>query len=159
MLVSFASYHLWLDWRPTARFLGRHFLDFEPGNHYSQMQMQSGTTGINAVRIYSPIKQVKDHDPTGAFIRCYVPELAEVPDEYLAEPHKMPLSVQDACGCVIGKRYPRPLVDHGIAYRRARARIAAIRGNTEARREAQKVYQKHGSWRRGTTTASFARNT
>ena len=104
MLVSFASYHLWLDWRPTAQFLAKHFLDFEPGIHYPQIQMQSGTTGINAVRIYSPIKQVKDHDPQGVFIRRYVPELAAVPDEYLAEPHKMPLTTQRQSGCIMGKR-------------------------------------------------------
>ena len=60
-----ASYHLWLHWRPTALYLARVFLDYEPGIHYSQVQMQSGTTGINAVQIYSPIKQVKDHDPRG----------------------------------------------------------------------------------------------
>ncbi|MEM7313178.1 MAG: FAD-binding domain-containing protein, partial [Planctomycetota bacterium] len=68
MLVSFASYHLWLHWRPTAVYLAQHFLDFEPGIHFSQFQMQSGTTGINALRIYSPIKQVVDQDPDGEFI-------------------------------------------------------------------------------------------
>ena len=53
MLVRFASYHLWLDWRSTAPWLGRLFADYEPGIHYSQVQMQSGTTGMNAVRIYN----------------------------------------------------------------------------------------------------------
>lgn len=147
MLVSFASYHLWLHWRPTATFLARHFLDFEPGIHYSQIQMQSGTTGINSVRIYSPIKQVVDQDPGGEFLRRYLPELAAVPDEHLAEPHKMSLAEQGKSGCKIGRNYPRPVVEHAAAYRAARARISAIRRQTGARSEAKSVYQKHGSRR------------
>ena len=152
MLVSFASYHLWLDWRPTAQFLAKHFLDFEPGIHYPQIQMQSGTTGINAVRIYSPIKQVKDHDPQGVFIRRYVPELAAVPDEYLAEPHKMPLTTQRQSGCIMGKRYPHPIVEHTAAYREAQARMGAIRRQVETKRQATEVYRKHGSRRRPATS-------
>ena len=73
MLVSFASFDLWLHWRPTALYLARHFLDFEPGIHYSQFQMQAGTTGINSVRVYSPIKQALDQDPDGEFIRATCP--------------------------------------------------------------------------------------
>ncbi len=148
MLMSFASYQLWLHWRPTALHLARLFLDYEPGIHYSQSQMQSGVTGINAIRIYSPIKQVADHDPRGEFIRQYCPELAQVPDAYIAEPHKMPGHVQRTSGCVIGTHYPRPIVEHGSAYRQARARMYAIKGTRAARDTAAQVYAKHGSRRR-----------
>ena len=148
MLVSFASYHLWLHWRTTGVFLGKLFLDFEPGIHYSQFQMQSGTTGINAVRIYSPIKQVQDQDPEGTFIREFVPELREVPLEYLAEPHKMPRSVQERVGCLIGKHYPAPIVEHGPAYRSAKQRIYAVRSSEGARQDARQVVAKHGSRKR-----------
>ncbi len=148
MLVSFASYHLWLHWRPTAVYLARHFLDFEPGIHFSQFQMQSGTTGINTLRIYSPIKQVKDQDPTGKFIREYLPELANVPDEFIAEPHKLPISTQDKLGCVIGTHYPPPIVEHAVAYRRAKERIYAIRKRQDAQQEARRVVKKHGSRKR-----------
>ncbi|MCU0707465.1 MAG: deoxyribodipyrimidine photo-lyase, partial [Pirellula sp.] len=79
MLVSFAAYHLWLHWREPALFLARHFLDFEPGIHYPQVQMQSGVTGINTVRIYSPVKQAMDQDPDGTFVRTWLPELEHVP--------------------------------------------------------------------------------
>jgi deoxyribodipyrimidine photo-lyase len=147
MLVSFASHHLWLHWRPTSVFLARHFLDFEPGIHFSQFQMQSGTTGINTVRIYSPAKQVLDHDPSGLFIRRELPELANVPQCWLAEPHRMPAHVQSAAGCLIGRDYPAPVVDHASAYREARERIAAVRASAGARREAEAIVARHGSRR------------
>jgi deoxyribodipyrimidine photo-lyase len=145
MLMSFASNHLWLHWRPTAVHLATQFLDFEPGIHFSQCQMQSGTTGINTVRIYSPAKQVIDHDPTGLFIRKYVPELSNVPTEYLAEPHRMPLGVQSAVGCRIGCDYPQPIVDHRAAYKSAQQKIFAIRQTASAIDEATRVFIKHGS--------------
>lgn len=148
MLVSFASYHLWLHWRPTALYLARLFLDYEPGIHYSQVQMQSGVTGINTVRIYSPIKQVKDQDPEGKFIRRYVPELDGVPDHLLAEPHRMTILEQSFYGCQIGRDYPAPIVDHTTAYQAARERIHNAKRSTPAREAARAVHQKHGSRRR-----------
>ncbi len=148
MLVSFAAHHLWLHWRTFAPYLARQFIDFEPGIHYSQAQMQSGTTGINTVRIYSPIKQALDQDPTGIFIKRYVPELAAVPLKYLAQPHTMPSQLQEQTGVHIGQSYPAPIVEHASAYRTARERIAAVRRTTAARVEADGVQEKHGS-RRG----------
>ena len=144
MLMSFASYHLWLHWRPTSVHLARHFLDFEPGIHFPQAQMQSGTTGINTLRIYSPARQAAMHDPAGAFIRRYVPELEPVPDEYLPEPHRMPRLLQQMIGCVIGRDYPEPIVDHARAFRQARARMDALAGRPQARIEARRVLEKHG---------------
>jgi len=144
MLMSFASYHLWLHWRPTALHLARHFLDYEPGIHYPQAQMQSGTTGINTLRIYSPAKQVVDHDPKGIFIRRYVPELEPVPDEHLAEPHKMPALLQRLIGVEIGRHYPMPIVDHGSAYRLARSRMDAAARGPLAPEEAARVLRRHG---------------
>ena len=145
MLVSFAAYHLWLHWREPAVYLARLFLDFEPGIHYSQVQMQSGVTGINTIRIYSPIKQVADQDPQGKFIRRYVPELADVPDKHLAEPHKMNLMEQSLFGCRIGRDFPFPIVDHKTQYKIARDRIFKHKRLPETRMAAQDVYTKHGS--------------
>ena len=79
MVMSVASYQLWQDWRPTGLELARLFTDYEPGIHWPQAQMQSGTTGINTLRIYNPIKQGLDHDPDGSFIRRWCPELARRP--------------------------------------------------------------------------------
>ena len=78
MLVSFASYALNLDWRRFAPHLARTFLDYEPGIHYSQLQMQSGTTHGSPPRIYNPIKQSLEKDPEGEFIRRWVPELRDL---------------------------------------------------------------------------------
>ena len=112
------------------------------------MQMQSGTTGINAVRIYSPTKQVHDQDPKGEFIKRWVPELQSVPDAYIAEPASMPEEVQIQSHCEIGKDYPRPIVEHGAAVKTARERIYTCRRTPEAKEQAQKIYLKHGSRRR-----------
>ncbi len=145
MLVSFAAYHLWLDWRPVARELGRRFTDYEPGIHISQVQMQSGATGINQLRIYSPAKQVVDNDPEGRFVREWVPELREVSASWTSRPEEMPAEVQRASGCRIGRDYPEPIVDHRRAVAEARARIQEVRRSEEARRLAREVYRRHGS--------------
>jgi deoxyribodipyrimidine photo-lyase len=145
MLMSFASYHLWLHWRRTGIYLATQFLDFEPGIHWPQSQMQSGVTGINAIRIYSPAKQARDNDPTGVFIRRYVPELANVPDAYLAEPHLLPPLVAAAAGFVAGVDYPMPIVDEKLAVARAKENVYAVRRRSATRTEAQSVYRKHGS--------------
>jgi deoxyribodipyrimidine photo-lyase len=151
MLVSFASHHLWLDWRTFAPWLGRQFLDYEPGIHYPQVQMQSGTTGINTLRIYSPRKQVEDHDPTGIFIRQWVPELRAVPDEFLAEPELTPPLLQSMIGCRIGVDYPAPVVEHHAAYRHAQEQLFGLRATAAARVEARAVQLKHGSRKRSSS--------
>ncbi len=142
MLVSFASYHLWLDWRATGPILARWFTDFEPGIHWSQMQMQSGTTGINTVRIYSPIKQSRELDPQGVFIRRWVPELAGLEGKALHQPW----TVDRADG---GIDYPPPIVDHAAAVAHARERIFAVRRGTAYGDEADAVQARHGSRRSG----------
>jgi deoxyribodipyrimidine photo-lyase len=149
MLVSFASYHLWLHWRQTGLFLARQFLDYEPGIHWSQMQMQSGTTGINTLRMYSPTKQAHDQDPQGLFIRRWVPELARVPLPYLAEPWKMVDCVQRMAGCTIGVDYPFPIVDDKLAMKAAKDRMYGLRQSAEARSEAGAVQARHGSRKSG----------
>jgi deoxyribodipyrimidine photo-lyase len=151
MLVSVASYHLWLPWRRPALHLAKHFLDFEPGIHFPQVQMQSGTTGTNTLRIYSPLRQARVQDPTGAFIRRWVPELQAVPDAFIHAPHAMPALVQLSCGVVIGRDYPAPIVDEGEALACARERITAARralGATAAgRAQTAALLARHGSRR------------
>jgi deoxyribodipyrimidine photo-lyase len=145
MLVSFASYQLWLHWRPTSLYLAREFLDYEPGIHYTQFQMQSGVTGINTVRMYNVVKQARDHDAQGAFVKRWLPELAKVPTEFIFEPWTMPETLQAHCGCVIGQLYPAPIVDQTLAMRAAKERIYALRGDTAVKAAAKAVFTKHGS--------------
>ncbi len=127
MLVSFATHHLGLHWRQVGIYTAKHFLDMEPGIHWSQHQMQAGTTGRGTLRIYNPVKQAQERDPAGAFIRRYVNELRPLPTPYLAEPHKTPPLTQGMLGCVIGQDYPAPIVDAKRSYREAKARLSAVR--------------------------------
>ncbi|AZI45095.1 uracil-DNA glycosylase (plasmid) [Deinococcus psychrotolerans] len=137
MLVSFASQHLWLHWRPTGVFLARQWLDNEPGIHWSQMQMQSAVVGINRVRIYSPTRQAKQQDPAGEFIRCWVPELQDAPSDFIHAPWEWSGSSR--------LNYPTPIVDEGKAARAAKAKIMAARAQPQFEPESRRVYALHGS--------------
>ncbi len=146
--MAFASYQLWLHWREPALYLARRFVDYEPGIHYSQVQMQSGTTGINTLRIYNPVKQSKDQDPDGTFIRRWLPELARLPTEWLHTPWLAPVEVQRGAGCRIGHDYAAPIVDHLEAARLARQRMQAARRAPGARGESRAILDRHGSRKR-----------
>ena len=145
MLVSFASYQLWLDWKKTSKHLARLFTDYEPGIHYSQFQMQSGTTGINTIRIYNPIKQSTDQDPEGEFIKKWVPELKEIPNKLVHEPWKLTYIDQKSLGFEIGKHYPNPIVDHHSSSKIARDKIWMVKKTEEAKFNAKKILEKHAS--------------
>lgn len=145
MLMSFAAYHLWLHWRQPALHLARLFTDYEPGIHYNQCQMQSGTTGINTPRMYNPIKQAQDHDPDARFVQRWVPELAGLEASSCFEPWLLGLSERQARGAA---DYPEPIVDYRRAVSEARARLGDYRRRPGFREQSGRVQQQLGS-RRG----------
>ena len=153
MLVSFASYHLWLDWRRSAPHLARLFTDYEPGIHYSQFQMQSGVTGINTMRVYNPVKQSYDHDPDGLFIQKHVSELASLPAEWRHEPHKIPPLIAQELGYQSGHDYPHPIVENLTAMRDAKVKMTAIKKQIGFGQKAAEVFQKLGSRNRPSTAS------
>jgi deoxyribodipyrimidine photo-lyase len=145
MLVSTAAYPLWLHWKEVGHWLARNFLDYEPGIHWSQIQMQSGTTGINIPRIYNPIKQARDHDPNGVFVRRWLPALKKVPDTWLFEPWRMPQSLLAQHGLTGGQDIFQPRVDLDDSTREAKKKLFALRAQPAIKAGKAAIIEKHAS--------------
>ena len=142
MIVSVACYTLWLDWRRINPWLARQFTDYEPGIHLNQLQMQSGSTGINELRIYNPVRQAEVHDPDGNFIRRWVPELEPLSTDLIhrlgTPPAAADLESSEA-------NYPLPIVNHHTANRAAKRLISQLRQTPESRAAAADVNRRLGS--------------
>lgn len=149
MAMAFSSYHLWRDWWLPAQTLAPMFTDFEPGIQFPQGQMQSGTTGANTARIYSPVKQSRDQDPDGAFIHRWVPELATLPAEFIHKPWCARDEYLAARGVRLGDTDPASIVDHAAVAARAREAIYDLRRGEGFRAVAQEIVAKRGSRKPG----------
>ena len=143
MLVSFLSHHLWQPWQAGVHHLAKQFLDYEPGIHYPQFQMQAGTMGVNTIRTYNPVKQSTEHDPEGIFIKQWVAALQNVPSNLIHEPWAMTDIEQEMYNCIIGVDYPNPIVDLQTAARYAREHLWATKKSKKVATENVKVLATH----------------
>lgn len=139
MVVSFLTHHLFQPWQEGARHLARMFLDYEPGIHYPQFQMQAGTTGIHTLRIYNPVKQAKDNDPDGEFILKWVPELSGLPKNLVFAPWNM-TPFEKAMYQI---DYPDPIVDIEEAAQFAREKLWVIINSPKSQNYGRSILTKH----------------
>jgi deoxyribodipyrimidine photo-lyase len=142
MIVSFFVYNLWQDWR-ELHILARLFLDYEPGIHYPQLQMQAGVTGINTIRIYNPIKNSYEHDAEGIFIKTWLPELKNIPVSFIHEPWTMSALEQEIYQVRLGQDYPMPIIDIEETNKTARDIMWSFRKTESVKLEGKKVLEKH----------------
>ena len=123
VVASFLAKDLLVDWRRGERYFADHLNDFDLAANNGGWQW-AASTGCDAqpyFRIFNPVSQSEKFDPGGKFIRRYLPELARVGDAFIHAPWTMPPHAQAEAGCVIGRDYPAPVVDHAAQRERALA--------------------------------------
>jgi deoxyribodipyrimidine photo-lyase len=123
---------LHVDWRKGERWFAAKLNDYDlaANNGNWQWVASTGSDAQPYFRIFNPVTQSERFDPEGAYIRRFVPELASVPAPSVHAPWKMPRSQQSACGVVIGRDYPTPVVDHGAARKTTLALYGVTRRGT-----------------------------
>jgi deoxyribodipyrimidine photo-lyase len=129
--ASFLTKDLHLDWRLGEAHFMRHLLCGDEAQNNGNWQWIT-SIGVDPQpyyrRMYNPMLQQRRHDPDGEYVRRWCPELRDVPLGRLAEPWTMTAEEQAAAGCVIGRDYPAPIVDHKRERERAMERYRAIAG-------------------------------
>ncbi|XP_035825534.1 cryptochrome-1 isoform X2 [Aplysia californica] len=121
---------LWIDWQKGLKVFDRYLLDADwsvcAGN-WMWVSSSAFEKVLQCPRCICPVRYGKRIDPTGAYVRRYVPELKRMPLQYLFEPWKAPLKLQEEVDCIIGKDYPEPMVDHRTASKECKTKMEAIK--------------------------------
>jgi deoxyribodipyrimidine photo-lyase len=118
--ASFLVKDLLIDWRWGELWFMRHLVDGDPAANNGGWQWTAGTGTDAAVyfRVFNPTSQAQKHDPDGAYIRRWVPELRDAPDKLIHTPWRIPADARHG--------YPDPIVDHKWARERALAAYRAV---------------------------------
>ena len=143
LVVSFFTHNLWQPWQDASKHLSQQFLDFEPGIHFPQLQMQAGETGINTLRIYNPIKNSLEHDPEAEFIKKWVPELKDLDTPFAHEPYLMTEMEQRFYNVILGVDYPYPIVDVQESRKKASTTLWNLQKNSLVKTESIRILKKH----------------
>lgn len=143
MLVSFWTHLLWQPWNSISKYLARQFTDFEPGIHYTQIQMQASTVGYHTIRIYNPTKLAFDHDPACEFIKKWVPELKNLPVDLCIEPWKINPMEEEFYQFNLKQDYFIPIVDILPALKNASKSLHTIKSKKETRIKSHQIMQIH----------------
>ena len=143
LIVSFLTHHLFQDWRKGVYFLAQQFLDYEPGIHYPQFQMQAGTTGINMIRVYNPVKNSLEHDEHGLFIKKWLPQLAHLPLSFIHQPWLMTSMDERLYNFKLGLDYPKPIIDLENNLRMNTDKLWAMRKNEMVIEENKRIIETH----------------
>ncbi|GGD07290.1 cryptochrome/deoxyribodipyrimidine photo-lyase family protein [Hyunsoonleella pacifica] len=143
LVVSFFTHNLWQPWQEATTHLSQMFLDFEPGIHFPQLQMQAGETGINMLRIYNPVKNSLEHDPDANFIKKWVSELKNLDIPFAHQPYLMTDMEQQFYNFKLGVDYPKPIVDLEISRKKAGDVLWKLRKDKIVLDESKRILEKH----------------
>ncbi len=134
LAASFLVKDLLVDWRIGERHFMQLLVDADPAQNAANWQSVAGTghDARPANRVIDPVEHSRRHDPGGAYIRRWVPEIARLDDDEIHAPWMVPVEVAHAAGVRLGRDYPEPIVEHEVA----RADYLQLIGAGGSRRDA-----------------------
>ncbi|MEZ5998455.1 MAG: deoxyribodipyrimidine photo-lyase [Hyphomonas sp.] len=134
IVASFLTKHLMIHWRDGEDWFWDTLVDADPASNPASWQWTAGS-GADAApyfRVFNPITQGQKFDADGAYVRRWCPELAALPDKFLHAPWQAGAETLKAAGVVLGKTYPKPIVDHDEGRKRALAAYETLKEKRSA---------------------------